>query len=139
MILVDMDDIAAHAAGDLAELALLVGRGLVQGRDTEVENSAFHLKASPVSLPESVPQPYPKTALISYGRCDVNNGPFHWCFEATFREGLFVHRRSTYLPSQDGLGFERGTYEPRSRFDSREGQFYLLPARVVASACPAGG
>jgi hypothetical protein len=39
-----------------------------------------------------------------------------------------------YLPSQDGLVFERSTYEPRSRFDSARGQFYLLPARVVASA-----
>src|ERR1700730_429339 len=28
----------------------------------------------------------------SYGRCDVIKGPFHWCFEATFRERLFVHR-----------------------------------------------
>jgi DNA invertase Pin-like site-specific DNA recombinase len=55
---------AGLARAKSAELALLVGRGLVQGRDTEVENSAFHLKASPVSLPESVPQPYPKTALI---------------------------------------------------------------------------
>jgi hypothetical protein len=44
MILVDVDDIAAHAASDLAQLAFLVGRGLLQGRDPQAENSAFHRK-----------------------------------------------------------------------------------------------
>ena len=39
VILVDLDDLASHPAGDLTELALLVGRGLVLRRDAEVENS----------------------------------------------------------------------------------------------------
>ena len=42
VILVDLDDLAAHAAGDFAQLPLLVGGGLVEGRDTKVENGAFH-------------------------------------------------------------------------------------------------
>jgi hypothetical protein len=33
MVLIDLDDLAAHAAGDLARLALLVGGGLVECRD----------------------------------------------------------------------------------------------------------
>jgi hypothetical protein len=42
VILVDLDDLAAHAAGDLAKLALLVGGRLVDGGDAEIENGAFH-------------------------------------------------------------------------------------------------
>jgi len=41
VILVDLDDIAAHAAGDLAQLAFLIGRGLVLRADTKVEDGAF--------------------------------------------------------------------------------------------------
>src|SRR4029077_1973325 len=50
VILVDFDNLAAHAAGDLAQLALLVGRGLIEGRDAKVENSTLHHAASPPSL-----------------------------------------------------------------------------------------
>jgi hypothetical protein len=42
MVLVDLDDLAAHASGDLAQLAFLVSRGLVECGDPQVENSAFH-------------------------------------------------------------------------------------------------
>ena len=45
VVLVDVDDLAAHAAGDLAQLALLVGGRLVDGRDPKIENSAFHWKS----------------------------------------------------------------------------------------------
>src|SRR5262249_30342565 len=44
VILVDLDDLTAHAAGDLAQLALLIGGGLVEGADAKVENSALHRK-----------------------------------------------------------------------------------------------
>jgi hypothetical protein len=43
--LVDVHDVAAHAAGHVTELALLIGRGLIQGRDTEIENGAFRRNA----------------------------------------------------------------------------------------------
>jgi hypothetical protein len=42
VVLVDLDDLAAHTAGDLAQLTLLVGGGLVEGRDTKVKNGALH-------------------------------------------------------------------------------------------------
>jgi hypothetical protein len=42
VILVDLDDLAAGSAGDLPELALLIGGRLIDGRDPKVENSAFH-------------------------------------------------------------------------------------------------
>ena len=42
VILVDLEDIAAHAAGDLVQFAFLIGRGLVLRADTKVENGAFH-------------------------------------------------------------------------------------------------
>jgi low affinity iron permease len=38
----NFDDLAPHVASDLAQLALLIGGGLVKGRDTKVENSALH-------------------------------------------------------------------------------------------------
>src|SRR5262249_10751471 len=41
-VFVDFDNLAAYAASDLAQLALLVGRGLVEGADAKVENGAFH-------------------------------------------------------------------------------------------------
>jgi hypothetical protein len=47
VIPVDVDDLAAHAASDLAQFAFLVGGGLLCGRDPEVENSAFHRRDFP--------------------------------------------------------------------------------------------
>ena len=46
VILVDLDDLAAHATSDLAQLALLVGRGLFDGADAEVDNRFAHGSAS---------------------------------------------------------------------------------------------
>src|SRR5262249_8436171 len=57
MVPIDADDLAAHSGSDLAKLMLLVGRGLLGGRYPKIENSALHRKASPVLLPERVPQP----------------------------------------------------------------------------------
>jgi hypothetical protein len=42
VVLVDLDHLAAHAGGDLAQLALLIGRGLVDGGNAQVENSTAH-------------------------------------------------------------------------------------------------
>jgi hypothetical protein len=42
VILVDFDNLPSHAAGDFAQLALLVGRGLLDCGNPQVENSAFH-------------------------------------------------------------------------------------------------
>jgi len=36
------DHLAAHAGGDRAQLALLVGRGLVDGGNAKVENRSAH-------------------------------------------------------------------------------------------------
>jgi len=44
VVLVSFDDLAAHVAGNLAQLTFLVGRGLIDGRDPQIENSAFHRK-----------------------------------------------------------------------------------------------
>ena len=44
VVLVNFDDLAAHLAGNLAQLTFLVGRGLIHGRDPQIENSAFHRK-----------------------------------------------------------------------------------------------
>ena len=41
MVLVNFDDLAAHVAGNLAQLTFLVGRGLIDGRDSQIENGAF--------------------------------------------------------------------------------------------------
>jgi hypothetical protein len=46
VILVDLDDLASHPAGDLAQLALLVRRRLIDGAHAEIENSSFHRKPS---------------------------------------------------------------------------------------------
>src|SRR5262249_52199452 len=42
VVLVDADDLTAHAAGDLPQLSLLIGRGLVCGGNPKVENGALH-------------------------------------------------------------------------------------------------
>ena len=39
---VDLDDLAAHATSDLAQLAFLVGRGLFDGADAELDNRLAH-------------------------------------------------------------------------------------------------
>ena len=52
VILVDLDDLTAHAARDLAQLALLIGRGLFDGADTKVDNRSAHSLASPFEMLE---------------------------------------------------------------------------------------
>src|SRR5436189_5922572 len=42
VVLVDLDDLAAHAARDVAQLALLIGSRLIDGADAKVQNGAFH-------------------------------------------------------------------------------------------------
>jgi hypothetical protein len=42
VVLVDLDNLAAHSASNIAQLALLIGRCLVQSRNAKVENDAFH-------------------------------------------------------------------------------------------------
>jgi hypothetical protein len=42
LVLVDLDNVVADARGDLAKFALLVGGGLVKGRDAKIENGALH-------------------------------------------------------------------------------------------------
>jgi len=43
VVFVDADDLAAHAACDFPQLPLLISRGLVSGRNPQIENGAFHL------------------------------------------------------------------------------------------------
>jgi hypothetical protein len=47
VVLVDPDNLAAHTRGDLAQLALLVGRRLVDSGNAKVENRAAHSLALP--------------------------------------------------------------------------------------------
>src|SRR5207302_10204503 len=42
MILVDPDDLAAHPTRDLAQLAFLIGGGLIKGGDSQIENRSAH-------------------------------------------------------------------------------------------------
>jgi hypothetical protein len=42
VILVDTDDLTAHAASDLSQFSLLVRCGLVRGRNSQIENGTFH-------------------------------------------------------------------------------------------------
>src|SRR5262249_48988729 len=47
MILVDLDDLTAHPTGDLAQLAFLIGRGLFNRTDAEVDNRSAHSSTLP--------------------------------------------------------------------------------------------
>src|SRR5262249_18175942 len=40
VVLINFGDLAAHVGGNLAQLTFLVGRGLIDGRDPQIENSA---------------------------------------------------------------------------------------------------
>jgi len=42
VILVDLDDLAAHAGGNVAKLALLIGGRLIDSRDAEIKRSLAH-------------------------------------------------------------------------------------------------
>jgi hypothetical protein len=48
--LLDSDDVAAHALGDLPKLSFLIGGGLIEGRNPQVHDGAAH-----ESLPENAP------------------------------------------------------------------------------------
>src|ERR1700755_1076147 len=47
MILVDPDDLAAHPTSDLAQLAFLIGRGLIDRTDAEIDNRSAHSSTLP--------------------------------------------------------------------------------------------
>jgi len=51
MILVDPDDLAAHPTRDLAQLAFLIGRGLIDRTDPEIDNRSSAARARPLRLP----------------------------------------------------------------------------------------
>jgi hypothetical protein len=42
MILVDLEDLAAHVRGHGAQLALLIGRGLIESADPKVKGGSAH-------------------------------------------------------------------------------------------------
>ena len=42
VVLVDVDNLTAHPLSNLAQFALLIGRGLVERLNPEIENRAFH-------------------------------------------------------------------------------------------------
>jgi hypothetical protein len=46
VILVDLDDLTADPAGDLPELALLIGGRLIDGRNPKIENSGVSWNAA---------------------------------------------------------------------------------------------
>jgi hypothetical protein len=48
VVLVDLDDLTAHAVGDLAQFALLIDRGLIQGGDSKVDNRSTHGSTPPI-------------------------------------------------------------------------------------------
>ena len=54
VILVNLDDITTHSAGNLAQLALLIGRGLIESGDSEIHNRPAH-GFSPSRLRASLP------------------------------------------------------------------------------------
>jgi hypothetical protein len=41
-------DLPTGSFGDLPQFALLVGRGLIERRNPEIENGAFHVRLSPL-------------------------------------------------------------------------------------------
>jgi hypothetical protein len=54
VILVNLDYLTAHAAGDLAQLALLIGRGLIEGGDSEIDNRPAHSLASSFAIAHEI-------------------------------------------------------------------------------------
>src|SRR6516225_1187181 len=113
MVPIDANDLAAHAGSDLAQFALLVGRGLLGGRypKMKIENGALHRKASPVLLPERD------------GKFGVQNGAFCWPFGNTISRGFFVHP-----------GVARCETRPSTALNS-EGRFYKGPIFAAVRRC----
>jgi hypothetical protein len=67
VILVDLDDLTAHPAGNLAEFALLIGCRLVDGADAKVENRFAHgLPSSFETATPTMPRAQKKTFLITF-------------------------------------------------------------------------
>ena len=46
VVLINFDNLPAHVGGNLAQLTFLVGRGLIDGRDPQIENSACLVAAA---------------------------------------------------------------------------------------------
>src|SRR5262249_23489479 len=79
-VAVDVDDLPAGALSHLAQLALLIGHGLVDCRDPEIENRTFHVK-SPACCPEDNHIAYVKSALFPHAKAMIENMRFYDCSE----------------------------------------------------------
>jgi hypothetical protein len=87
---VQLDDLAAHPAGNLAQLALLVGGGLVQRADPKIEGSFSHVGIPNPGRPFYIGKvsALAKTIVFSTG---VQTG-----FTAGFLYGLTLPRASSF-------------------------------------------
>jgi hypothetical protein len=88
VILINLVDLPASTLGDLPQLALLIGRGLVDCGNPEVESGAFHRKSllSADTVPDLVRKIYSfctpeigvhKPLILLIVACGILRGFFH--------------------------------------------------------------
>ena len=82
------------AAGDLAQLALLVRRRLIDRAHAEIENSSFHRKPSQLCA-RSIARFVGQTYSFFEHACAIENGALSAGIRRTISEGLFIQLRST--------------------------------------------
>src|SRR5262245_32919163 len=89
MILVDPDDLAAHPTRDLAQLAFLIGRSLIDRTDPELDNRSAHSSILSVWPRKDAMRRTDNQSIFNTGNWD-QNGALPWVFGKAFSRGFFV-------------------------------------------------
>src|SRR5262249_35397329 len=74
---IDLDDLTAHSARNLVQLPLLIGRGLIEGGDSEIDNGSAHgfspFQLTRGRLPYIVSE---ESICFSYSNCLIKTARF---------------------------------------------------------------
>src|SRR5262245_55584042 len=90
MILVDPDDLAAHPTRDLAQLAFLIGRGLIDRTDPEIDNRSAHSSTLPVWQRKDAMRRTGNQSIFNTRNWASKKGALPWVFGKAFSRGFFV-------------------------------------------------
>ena len=129
---VDLDDLTPHATSDRAQLALLVGRGLFDGADAEVDNRLAHGSASRFEMSKVI---FEKAGFVAITKL-VFVRVFPHGAKRPMRQ-VFVDAQAGRHPRSNGMREELGTRD--QGVESRQGQQRLPRASLRSRADRAVG
>ena len=157
VILVDADDLPAGPAGHLAQLPLLVSRGLIERGNPEIQNCALH-RRPPIAMHGAYHKSLVKSPLFAHKAASGNSVDFTVTRNTDFRDGFSTQRSDTARISASIALLDRGFGRPAQSVDlnltadvvskrlselsdaelaALEARMIALPANLALEAFPA--